>query len=70
MNSLASLHPRSVPRAAFAQIVLNEARLVWRSPRALVYALGLPVLLLVIFGELPKFQVHKASLGGLTLFDT
>ncbi len=43
---------------------------MWRNPRALVYALGLPVLMLVIFGELPKFQVHKASLGGLTLFDT
>jgi ABC-2 type transport system permease protein len=27
------------------------------------------VLLVVIFGELPKFQVHKLSLGGLTEFD-
>jgi ABC-2 type transport system permease protein len=70
MSSTLSLRPRAVPPAAFAKIVLNEARLVARSPRALVYALALPVLLLVLFGNLKKFQVHKPSLGGLTLFDT
>lgn len=70
MSSPLSLRPRAVPRAALAKIVLNEARLVARNPRALVYAFALPVLLLVLFGKLPKFQVHKASLRGLTLFDT
>ena len=70
MPSSLSLRPGTVPRAAFAKIVLNEVRLVARNPRALVYAFALPVLLLVLFGNLRKFQVHKASLGGLTLFDT
>ena len=56
-------------RAAFGKIVLNEARLTWRRPVSLVGAIGIPVLLLVIFGELPSFQQHLASIGGLTIFD-
>ncbi len=31
--------------------------------------LGLPLSLLVLFGELPHFKQHPASLGGLTRFD-
>lgn len=53
---------------AFGKIVLNEARLAWRSPRGLLFGVALPALLVVIFGELPKAQVHRSSLGGLTLF--
>src|SRR5262249_42445263 len=66
-----SAHPllRAAPRAAFGQIVLNEARLAWRLPAGLIFGVGLPVLLLVLFGELPSFPNHQASLGGLTAFD-
>jgi ABC-2 type transport system permease protein len=56
-------------RVSLAKIVLNEARLAWRNPRGLIYGVGLPALLVVIFGALPKDQMHKASLGGLTRFD-
>jgi ABC-2 type transport system permease protein len=56
-------------RAAFGQIVRNEARLAWRRPAGLIAGIGLPVVLLIIFGELPSFHKASASLGGLTGFD-
>ena len=62
--------PRTLRRAAFGKVVLNEARLAWRRPVGLAGGVGIPVLLLVIFGELPVFQQPSASLGGLTPFDT
>jgi ABC-2 type transport system permease protein len=54
--------------AAFAKVVRNEARLTWRTPTGLIVGVGLPALLVVIFGELPKDHVHHSSLGGLTRF--
>lgn len=60
--------PKTAPRAAFAKILLNEGRLAWRTPVGLGAGVGVPALLVVLFGELPKYQVHKPSLGGLTLF--
>ena len=77
MNTLtiARPAPRSVARPgptrrdAFGKIVLNEARLTWRRPVALIGGIGLPVLLLVVFGELPSFKEHLAAFGGQTIFD-
>ena len=63
------IQPRSRQRRhAFGQVVLNEARLTWRRPVGLVGGLGLPVLLLVIFGQLPSFKQHLAAFGGGTIF--
>jgi ABC-2 type transport system permease protein len=59
----------SVPLAAFAKLALNEARLAWRSPRGLAFGAVLPVAMLVLFGVLPHFKQHPASLGGLSRFD-
>jgi len=56
-------------RTAFGKIILNEARLTWRRPIGLIGGIGIPVVLLVIFGNLPSFQEHVASFGGLTPFD-
>ena len=56
-------------RRAFGQVVLNEARLTWRRPVGLIGGLGLPVVLLVIFGQLPSFKEHLAAFGGGTIFD-
>jgi ABC-2 type transport system permease protein len=67
--------PLSVPRpgparrTAFGQVVLNEARLTWRRPIGLIGGIALPVVLLVIFGELPSFKEHLAAFGGGTIFD-
>jgi ABC-2 type transport system permease protein len=69
MTSLALSLPRTPRRAAFGQIVLNEARLAWRRPVALVVGVALPVLLLVVFGNLSRFHQAQSTLGGLTLFD-
>jgi ABC-2 type transport system permease protein len=63
-----ALLPRTVPRAAFGKIVLNEARLAWRLPAGLIFGVGVPLLLLIIFGELPSFHQPQPSLGGLALF--
>jgi ABC-2 type transport system permease protein len=38
-------------------------------PIGLIFGLGLPVLLLIIFGILPVFHDQQKTLGGLTLFD-
>jgi ABC-2 type transport system permease protein len=59
----------SVPLEAFARLLLSETRLAWRSPRGLVFGVGLPLLMLVLFGELPHFKEQPASLGGLSRFD-
>jgi ABC-type Na+ transport system ATPase subunit NatA len=50
--------------------VANEARLAWRQPGGLAAGVGFPLVLVVIFGELPAFGQPKASLGGLTEFDS
>jgi ABC-2 type transport system permease protein len=56
------------PRAAFGRIVLNEARLVWRQPAGAIAAIGISLLILVIFGELHVFQQPSGRLDGLTPF--
>jgi ABC-2 type transport system permease protein len=68
-----SLHPvarsRSrAPRAAFGAIFRNEARLVWRQPAGAIAAIGISLLILVIFGELSLFQRPSSRLDGLTPF--
>jgi len=69
MSSLSLPLPRPARRTAFGKIVLNEARLAWRRPVGLIAGVGLPVLLLVLFGELSVFHQTLAEIGGLTLFD-
>jgi ABC-2 type transport system permease protein len=64
-----TLLPETAPRAAFGQIVRNEARLAWRLPAGLIFGIGLPVLLLIIFNQIPSFHQTQAGLGGLTPFD-
>jgi ABC-2 type transport system permease protein len=76
MNSLALTRPRRLPLpgtvhgAAFGKIVLNEARLARRQPLPIIGSIGLPVVLMIIFGELPSSSTTVSTLGGLTLFDT
>jgi ABC-2 type transport system permease protein len=58
----------TAPRAAFGKLIINEARLAWRQPSGLIVGIGISVLLLVIFGEIPVFKVASPKLGGLTAF--
>ena len=57
-------------RTAFGQIVRNEARLVRRQPTNMIGSIGLPVVLMIIFGEVPTLNRPASELGGLTGFDT
>ena len=61
--------PTPARRGAFGKVLLNEARLTWRLPVGMIGGVGIPMVLLVIFGSLPKFHTTMPGLGGLTLFD-
>ena len=69
MSALSLSRPRQARRAAFGQIVLNEARLTRRQPASLIGGIVFPVVLLVIFGAIPAFRQPAANLGGLTTLD-
>lgn len=56
-------------RRAFRRLVLTEALLTVREPVGLVWGVGLPVLLVFVFGSIPAFQEPLPGQGGLTLFD-
>ena len=60
--------PRA-PRAAFGEIVRNEARLAWRQPAGIIVSIGISVGLLVIFGEVSAFRQTSSNLDGLSAFD-
>ena len=63
-----TLLPKTAPRAAFGKIVRNEARLAWRLPAGLIFGVAVPLLLVIVFGEIPSMHQPQASMGGLTLF--
>ncbi len=69
MTSLSLPRPATARRTAFGKVVRNEARLTWRRPVVVIAGVGLPVLLTVLFGELPSFHQSQPSMGSLTLFD-
>ncbi|MBV9093069.1 MAG: ABC transporter permease [Streptosporangiaceae bacterium] len=69
MTSLYRPARPSAPRGAFGQIVRNEARLAWRQPAGIIAGIGISLLLLVIFGEVPVFQQPSPRLGGLSAFE-
>jgi ABC-2 type transport system permease protein len=68
MNSHWSLFPARTPSAAFRKLLLNECRLAWRLPIGLVFGMGLPLLLLMIFGGIGPLHRPAESLGGLSYF--
>jgi ABC-2 type transport system permease protein len=67
--STLSLTRARAPRAAFSNMLLNEARLAWRQPTGMIAGAGVALLLLVIFGEIPAFRIPSPSLGGYSPFD-
>jgi ABC-2 type transport system permease protein len=68
MSTVTVARPRA-PRAAFRNMVINEARLALRQPAGMIAGTGIALLLLVIFGEIPAFRTDSASLGGYSPFD-
>jgi ABC-2 type transport system permease protein len=61
------LTPRQ--RRAFGLLVVNEIKLAWRRPTGLIVAIGVPFVLLVIFGSIPAMTQPQAALGGISFFN-
>jgi ABC-2 type transport system permease protein len=59
----------AAPRAAFGKLVHNEMRLAWRQPAGLIASVGVALLLVIIFGEVPSLQQPSVQLGGLSAFE-
>ena len=57
---------RAVTRRAQLKLIRTEARLALREPAGVIFGIGLPVVLIVIFGNLPTFRSPDPSLGGMT----
>jgi ABC-2 type transport system permease protein len=57
-------------RRAFAKLLSTEIKLTMRRPRGLIVSLGVPFVLLVIFGSIPATTRPTAALGGISFFDT
>ncbi|MCX4748664.1 ABC transporter permease [Kitasatospora sp. NBC_01287] len=58
----------AMTRRGFRTLTLTQARLLLREPAALIW-LGLPVLLLLVFGSIPGFHTAQAALGGKRMID-
>ena len=69
MIGLQSLFPPQAPRAAFGNLVKAEFRLTWRARTGLVLSLGIPLVLLVVYGSTPGAGQPQEALGGLTVLD-
>lgn len=65
-TSVAALSPSR--RRVYRMLVLTELRLAWRTPNYLVVALGIPVLLLVIFGSISSLTRPEKDYGGVSFF--
>ena len=61
-------HQATIPRAAYGKLLLNEFRLTLRTPTSLVVGVGIPLVLLVIFGSLPATTQPQEALGGVSFF--
>ena len=55
------------PIAAFWRLCATEAKLSWRTPVGPVLGMGLPVVLLLIFANIPMFNQANPDLGGRTV---
>lgn len=60
-------NPRA--RHAFGRLVVSEARIARRRPTGVAVALGVPLVLLVIFGCIPATTRPEAALGGISFFN-
>lgn len=69
MIALRSLLPPQAPRAAFRKLVRCEFVLTRRTPNRATLGLGIPLILLVILGSIPKLQQPEAALGGLSFIE-
>jgi ABC-2 type transport system permease protein len=69
MTSLVLKPPARQRRVAFGKIVHNEFRLSYRRPVALIAGVGIPLLLMLIFGNLSAFHQIVPGFGGFDIYD-
>jgi ABC-2 type transport system permease protein len=68
MNSHAALLPAGTPRSAFGKLLAAEAKYQWRVPVGLVFGIGVPMMMVIIFGLIPAANTPDESTGGQTVF--
>lgn len=67
--STLTIGPSPRARQAFGRLVASEARLSRRRPAGVAVAVGVPLVLLVIFGSIPATTRPLAALGGISFFN-
>jgi ABC-2 type transport system permease protein len=60
---------RPARRSALARLTITEFTLLLREPMLVFWTVGLPLLLLVIFGLIPAFKDTHSGYQGLTVLD-
>ncbi|BBB02266.1 putative integral membrane protein [Actinacidiphila reveromycinica] len=55
--------------SVLGQLALSELRMFVRAKAGPIFAIGLPLALLIIFGNIPFYNEHRKSLDGYTLLD-
>ncbi len=63
-RAAAAGHP---PLSAFWKLCITEAKLAWRTPVGIILGLGVPILLLIVFANIPMFTQANPDLGGRTV---
>ena len=53
----------------FSTLVRTQARLLSREPAVVAFGIGLPFLMLIVFGNVPAFTTPQHDLGGKTVLD-
>jgi ABC-2 type transport system permease protein len=69
MSVIAQAPPAVRHRSALVQLIITEFKLFLREPTGPGFGVALPVVLLVIFGNIPFYTRGRGSLGGLSLLD-
>jgi ABC-2 type transport system permease protein len=69
MIGFQTLVPPQAPRAAFRKLVRYEFVLTRRTPNRATLGLGIPLLLLVVLGSIPKLTRPETALGGLSFIE-
>lgn len=60
-------HPQRPPSSALKKLTLLELKLAWREPVGLVLGVGIPIILLLIFGLSSGFEKRVVAGNALTL---
>lgn len=66
--STSAVAPLPSRRRPYGLLILTEMRLAYRYPVGLIFGVGLPMMLLIIFGSIPSLTQPSQHFGGLSFF--